>query len=131
MLRQIGLLSSVAFYGMVAAANAASPFDGTYQFSSSAKVSETHINTQGDMGTCPGRQPGPFTVVNGQARYTTETGRQFEGMVGPRGEIDLRFIEPSGGAEMHTIGAIAADGTVQVRQKGGSCSYDFVWRKQP
>jgi hypothetical protein len=33
-------------------------------------------------------------------------------------------------ARMQASGTVDGSGTVHVRQKGSSCSYDFVWQKQ-
>ena len=69
MRRQMGLLSVVGFFGLLASANAqtlsastAGPsFDGTYQAVSSAKVNQMFIAQKGNMGVCPtgcrGRSP--------------------------------------------------------------------------
>jgi hypothetical protein len=126
---QIGLLSIAGFLGLLAAAEAALPFDGIYQFYSAAKVSETSVRKR-DMGVCPDRQPSPLVVVDGLARYTTETGRNLEGQVAQNGVFEMRFINPDGTAPMHVVGTIDGNDIVRVRQKGNSCSYDFVWQKQ-
>jgi hypothetical protein len=140
--KQIGLLSIAGLVGLLAAANAQAPspsaagasFDGTYRFVSSARVNKTYVTKQGQMGQCPDRRAGPLTVVQGQARYTSATGRQLEGTVGPQGELAMRFIAPPTGSgyrplELSVSGSIDATGTARVRQRGSSCSYDFVWRK--
>jgi hypothetical protein len=138
MRRQIGLLSIVGFFGLLAAAadaqtlsssTAAAPFDGTYRFVSSAKVNQTYSTRGGQMGRCPDRMPGPLTIAQGQARYTSATGRQFDGTVGSQGDFAMRLAEPNV-SEMHVSGRIDGTGRIHARQRGNSCSYDFVWQKQ-
>lgn len=126
---KIGLPAIAGIFGLLAAAEAASPFDGTYQFSSSTKVNQAFEN-KGAMGFCPDRRPGPFTVVDGQAQYTTETGSKLAAAVGPNGVFQMRFVNPDGSGPLVIDGAIDNNGIVRVRQKGNSCSYDFVWQKQ-
>ena len=100
MRKQIALLSVVGFFGLLAAANAQSlsalppsaAFDGTYRFVSSAKVNEMYTSMNGGMLPCPDRIPGPLTIAQGEARYTTATGDQLEGTVGPQGELEMRVI---------------------------------------
>ena len=139
MLRQVGLLSIVGFLGFLATASAQTPrattFDGTYQFVSSTKVNQMYTSSKGDMAPCPDRTPGPLTISHGQAQYTTETGYQVQGKVGPNGELDMRHHSVGGGGsrplEMRTAAAqIDNTGTVRARQIGAGCSYDFVWQKQ-
>ena len=139
MKRQMGLLSVVGFFGLLATANAqtlsastAGPsFDGTYQAVSSAKVNQMYIAQKGNMGVCPDRVPGPLTIVQGQARYTDASGDPVDGTVGPQGDLAMRAVEPGGARamELDVRGSIAANGTVRARQQGYSCSYDFVWEK--
>jgi hypothetical protein len=126
---RIGLLSTAGLLGFLAGAEAASSFDGAYQLYSSARLNET-FNTKGATGFCPDRRPGPLTVVQGQARYTTETGRNLEAPVEPNGQFEVRFVEPDGSSPLHVFGAIDGNGTVRARQQGNSCSYDFIWQKQ-
>ena len=141
MRRQIGLLSIVGFFGLIAAANAQTlsaltadtVFDGTYRFVSSTKVTEMYTSPNGGMLPCPDRIPGPLTIVQGQARYTTDSGHQLEGTVGPQGELEMRVMEVGGSRpmELRTSAAqIDAARTVRARQVGGACSYDFVWQKK-
>ena len=125
-----GLLSVSAIFGLLAAAQAASPFDGTYQPYSSTKLTETFVSRGGDMGFCPDRRAGVFTVAEGRARYTTETGRNIEAPVGPNGAFEARSIEADGTGALQVTGTIDGSGTVRARQIGNSCSYDFVWQKQ-
>ena len=75
---QIGLLSLVGLLGLLATADAQTPsrFDGTYRLVSTAKVNQTYTSRGGRMLSCTDRTPGPLTIVNGQAKYTTETGHQ-------------------------------------------------------
>ena len=82
------------------------------------------------MGFCPDRQPGPFTVAQGQARYTTESGRNFNAPVDPNGAFDMRSVDADGSSPIRVTGTIDGNGTVRARQIGNSCSYDFVWQKQ-
>jgi hypothetical protein len=125
----IGLLSIVGFLGVLAAAEAASPFDGTYQVASATKVNETYVSRAGDMGHCPDRKPGPFTVADGLARYTTESGVNLVGQLAPDGQFEMRFVEPDGTSPLRVLGDIDANGRAYARQMGNSCAYDFVWQK--
>jgi hypothetical protein len=142
MRRQLGLLCLVGFFGLLAAANAQTPssstagasFDGTYRFVSSAKVNATFVTRGGHLGQCPERAAGPLTVVRGRARYTSATGRQLKGTVGPQGELAMRLLALPGSngyrpIELIVSGSIDGTGTIRARQKGNSCSYDFVWQK--
>ena len=139
MRKQIGLLSIVGFFGLLAAADAqtqsavtaGAAFDGTYRFVSSAKVNQTYVTRGGKMGQCSDRTPGPLTIAQGQARYVTDTGRQLEGTVGPRGQFEMRLQEPgTNPLEMHVNGKIDNTGMIHAHQRGGSCSYNFVWQKE-
>jgi hypothetical protein len=142
MRRQIGLLWIVGFFGLLAAADAqtpssssaGAPLDGIYRFVSSAKVNKTYVTRGGKMGECPDRAAGPLTIAQGQARYTSATGRQLEGTVGSQGELAMRFLAPpdSNGyrpIELTVSGRIDGTGTVRARQRSNSCSYDFTWQK--
>jgi hypothetical protein len=132
---------SAAFFGLVAAADAqaptptgGSPFDGTYRFVSAAKINKTYVTRGGRIGQCPDRAAGPLTIAQGQARYTSATGRQLEGSVGSRGELAMQFTAPpdSNGyrpIELSVDGSIDGTGTVRARQRSNSCSYNFVWQK--
>ena len=88
------------------------------------------------MLMCPDRTPSPLTIANGQAKYTTESGRELDGTVGPNGALDMRLMAIGGNVhgrptELRTMGAhVDNAGTVHARQIGGSCSYDYVWQKQ-
>jgi len=126
---EIGMLSIAGLLGFLAAAEAASPFDGTYQVSSAAKVTPTYVGRHGDMGVCPDRRPSPFTIVDGLARYTTESGDTLAAQVAPNGQFEMRFVEADGTGPLRVLGAIDASGKVYVRQMGNSCSYDFIWQK--
>ena len=140
---QIGLLSIVGFFGLIAAVDAqtgsastaGTAFDGTYNFVSSAKVNPMHTALNGRMAPCPDRTPGPLTIQNGHARYTAETGHVLLGTIGPSGELDMRMVPTTVGGsrpmEMRSEAAgIDSAGTVSLRQVGAGCSYDFVWQKQ-
>ena len=143
MRRQIGLLSIVGFFGLLATANAQTPpastagtkFDGTYRLVSTAKVNPMYTSSKGDMAPCPDRKPGSLTIVQGQAGYTTGTGYELQGPVGPNGELEMRLMAVGGGGsrplEMRATAAeIDSTGTVRVRQTGCACSHDYVWQKQ-
>jgi hypothetical protein len=140
---QIGLLSLVGLLSLLATADAQTPprsaaitaFDGTYRLVSTAKVNQTYRSRAGQMLLCSDRTPGPLTIVNGHAKYTTETGNELDGTVGPNGGLDLRFMTGAGNVhgrpmEMRTTAQIDSTGTVHAHQRGGSCSYDYVWQKQ-
>jgi hypothetical protein len=143
MRRQIGLLWIVGSLGLLGAAaaqtpspsNAGAAFDGTYRIVSSARVNKGYVTRGGQMGQCPNRTAGPLTIAQGQARYTSATGRQFEGTVGPQGELTMRIIAPpnSGGGyrpvELVVSGIVDNTGTARARQLSNSCSYHFTWRK--
>jgi hypothetical protein len=136
----VGLLYLVAFCALPASAEAQTPspspavtvFDGRYAFLSSAKVNETYTGRAARYRECPDRTAGPLTVVNGRAQY--RSGLQFEGTVGPQGELTMRAetvpVHLRGGTgELTLSGRIDANGIVQARQTGYACAYDFVWRK--
>jgi hypothetical protein len=140
---RIGLLSVVGFFGLLATANAqttststaATAFDGTYRFVSSAKVNPMYTAMNGRMAPCPDRTPGPLTIQNGQARYTAESGHELQGAVGPNGELEMRMTPVTvGGSRPMEMRAAAAEidsaGTVRLRQVGSACAHDFVWQKQ-
>jgi hypothetical protein len=138
MRRQIGLLWIVGFLGSVAAADAqtppspaGTPFDGTYRFVSSAPVNKTFMTRKGQVGQCPDRTAGPLTVAQGQARYTSATGYQLQGTIGPQGELAMRSAGPgiSRPIELSVSGRVDGTGTVRARQRSNSCSYDFVWQR--
>jgi len=127
---KIGVMAIAGFLALLAPAEAQIAFDGTYQLSSSSKLSATFVSRQGDTGLCPDRRPGPLTIVNGLVRYTTETGRTISGLMRPNGDFEINSIEPDGSSPLRVGGIIDNNGTVRVRQIGNSCSYDFVWQKQ-
>jgi hypothetical protein len=68
MQRQIGLLSIIGFFSLLATADAQTPsastagakFDGTYRLVSSMKVNPMYTSSKGDMAPCPDRTPGPL-----------------------------------------------------------------------
>jgi len=68
MQKNIGWLSVVGFFGLLAAANAQSPppavigssYDGTYRLVSSANVNATYTSRKGQTASCPGRRAGPL-----------------------------------------------------------------------
>src|SRR5215212_8904768 len=93
---QIGLLSIAGFLGLVTISEAATPFEGTYQLASSTKVVETFMDRGGNMGFCEDRRPSVFTVVDGRAQYTTETGVKLEAPVESNGQFEMRYVSASG-----------------------------------
>jgi hypothetical protein len=140
MIKTIGLLSIAGFLGLHAVADAQTSapsatiasLDGAYAYVSSAKVNQTYVSRGGTTGFCPDRAPGPLTIGQGRARYATETGLQVDGTVGPGGELAMRSVTagPSRPIELRVSGRIDGSGTVRARQRGNSCSYDFVWQKR-
>ena len=108
------------------------PFDGTYAPVSSTKLSQTSVTRGGDLGVCPDAMPGPLTISQGQVSYVGATGRQLVGTVTPEGQLSIRVMEARDSTpfEMDVNGTIDTAGTVHARQRGRSCSYDLVWRKQ-
>ncbi|MGH7048165.1 MAG: hypothetical protein ACREE2_17455 [Stellaceae bacterium] len=129
--------------GLTAAANAQTPpasagtvFDGTYTPVSATKVTPTYTTRGGQMFQCPDLAAGPLVVAQGRASYTTATGHQLAGTVGPQGQLAMGSQAPpsSGGGyrpvETNVTGSIAASGYARVRQIGNSCSYDFLWQKE-
>jgi hypothetical protein len=135
---QIGLLRIVGLFGLLAAVDAqtplsatATPFDGTYRFISSAKVNQMYTTKKGLTAQCPDRTPGPLTVVQGRARYTTATGYRLRGRVGSQGELAMRAAGPGGSRpiEINLNGRIDDTGTVRARQISNACNYDYVWQR--
>jgi hypothetical protein len=145
MKRGIGWLWIIGFFGSLVAADAQAPLpspagaanDGKYQFVSATKVNETYTTRAGRLGRCgDARSVGPLTIVNGQARYSNGRRYQFEGTVGPRGELAMRLVPTPGnkntpGIEIIASGSVGGNGAVRARQSGNLCSYDLVWRKEP
>ncbi len=139
MRRHVGLFSTVALVGSLAAADAQTPppstagaaFDGTYRLVSSARVNQTFMTRKAQVGECPDRRPGPLTVVRGQARYTSATGYPLAGTVGPQGELAMRASGPgqSQPIEITVSGTIDRASTVRARQTSNACNYDFVWQR--
>jgi hypothetical protein len=136
-----GWLGFAGVFGLLAAANAQMPpastaYDGTYAPVSSAKVTATYTTQSGQTGFCPELTAGPLTVAGGRVQYTTATGHQLVGTVGPQGQLTLGSqAPPSSGAGYRPVvtnvsGGIDPGGTARARQIGNSCSYDFVWQKQ-
>ena len=82
------------------------------------------------MGHCPDRKPGPLHVVAGKAYYTMASGHRIAAMVGPQAELEMKMSTPGTNTlEMHAAGGIDNTGTAHLRQRGNSCSYDFVWKR--
>ena len=142
--KSIGWLSIVGFFGLAAAANAQAPspsgagtqFDGDYALVSSTTVTPTYRTRGGQMGQCADRTAGPLTIAQGEAQYTTATGYRLQGPVGPQGQLAMRSLTPPGSNGYQPLdiivnGRVDAAGTARARQISNSCSYDFVWRKQP
>ena len=139
--RPIGLLSSVGFFGLLAAANAQTApapiaFDGTYRPVSWTKANAMYTDKTGRTAPSPNRRPGPLHIANGEVRYTTASGYKLRGTVGPQGELAMGLVAPgnarSAGAtslNLNTNGQIDSTGTAHVHQSGASCSYDFVWQR--
>ena len=150
MQKHIGWLWIVGFFALLPASgaqNAAPPsvntqFDGTYAFVSQTNVNETFFTAQTEhVRRClrPPLKTEPLTVVNGEARYTSPKGLQFEGTVGPQGELTMR-VPPaiSGrcggcgpGIEETLYGRIGGNGMIRGRRTGYNCSYDIVFQKEP
>ena len=140
MTSQIGVLSIVGFFGLLAAANAqtAPPagtrtgFDGKYRLVSSAPVNPMYTSYNGQMGMCPQRKPGPLHIAGARVHYTNGTGYRFDGTVGPQGELTMQseMVGSSRPTRMQASGTVDGSGTVHLRQEGSSCSYDFVWQIQ-
>ncbi len=125
---RIGLLFSVGFVGLLAAANAqtsssasaSTQLDGTYAFVSSAKVNETWMSWDSRMGRCQDLQTvRPLIIAKGQARLNDRL-RSVEGTVGPRGDLVMRADKLAthgvAGYEQAVNGTIDASGTVRARQ---------------
>jgi hypothetical protein len=125
------ILPLAAFVALQAAAAHGQSFDGTYRLVAAAPVSATYTSKGGQTAPCPGRNAGPLTIAQGQARYTTETGREVTGTVGPQGELTMRSVSPgdSRPIELATEGRVNIGGTIRARQRGFSCSYDFTWQR--
>ena len=139
-----GWLSLVGFFGLAVAADAQTPlsqtagsqFDGTYALVSSTKLTETFIVPEsGRMRPCPDWQVGPLTIVRGQAKVSfvsTSHGvhADFDGMVGSKGELVIRSVNPAYDAPAERLlnGRIDGAGTVRARLITG-CKFDYVWRK--
>jgi hypothetical protein len=144
MQKSVGWLWVVGFFGLLAAAaNAQTPppstagptFDGTYALVSSTKVNQAYTTRGGRLFQCPPLSAGPLTVAQGRASYTTATGHQLTGTVGPQGQLAMGSVAaPSSGGgyrpvETNVRGSVEANGYARARQMGNSCSYDFLWQK--
>jgi hypothetical protein len=87
---QVGLLSIVGFFSLLATADTQTPlasaaetsFDGTYRLVSSQRVNRLYTSDNGQMAQCPNRRPGPLHVVGNRVDYTSATGYQLEGIGG-------------------------------------------------
>ncbi|HUC10481.1 MAG TPA: hypothetical protein VL985_08650 [Stellaceae bacterium] len=146
MSRIAGSFCLVGLLTLFTAANAQSPpplgagsaFDGTYRLVSSTNVNTTYTDRNGRMAQCPSRRPGPLHIVDGRVRYTNATGYKLKGTVGPQGELAMSLLAPPNSSNagsqplnLSVRGQIDSAGTAHLRQISNSCSYDFVWQKQP
>lgn len=134
--RHIGLLWTVWFFGLLAAAHAQSPssstagtaFDGTYAFVSAANVNATYTTRSGRMQRCAVYKGPSLIILNGQARL-----RLARGTVGQQGDLAMRYSAPAtrgeGVYEIAASGSIDGAGTLRARWRNYSCSYDVVWQK--
>ena len=142
MQKHIGWLWIVGFFCLLGASDAQTPsppaanrqFDGTYAFVSSTQVNETYRDFHNRELQCrAARGAGPLTIANGQARYTGLGGREFEGTVGPRGELAMRSTAAAAvkkdwlPGEVIVSGRIDDQGTIRARRTGWYCRYDFIW----
>ena len=150
MTKNIGWLAIVGIFSLFAAAEAqtvapsiaTTAFDGMYTLVSSTPANYGGL-ANGDpylkaAYQCPrDARPGPLTIERGQARFSNATtGNQYEGTVGPQGELAMRLINtgawPEGvmpGNEIIVSGRIDRDGTARARTVSRACTYDLVWRK--
>ncbi len=115
-------------------------YDGTYNFVSQVKLNETFMTTgSGRIRRCsdPPLKTRPLRIANGQARYTSPRGLQFEGWVGQEGDLEMRILPtPSGvsgrgspGIEETLDGKIDRNGSIRARRIGYNCSYLIVFQK--
>jgi hypothetical protein len=116
---RIGLLSIAGLLGLLASAEAASPFDGTYQLYSSTKITESFVSRGGNVGFCPDRKPGALTVVDGRARYISESGANLDAPVQSNGQFETGFV----GADGSGFGS-APHYRRDRRQRHGTCAPD-------
>ena len=140
MYRQITALAILGWCGFHGAAFAQAPspvtatgrFDGTYQVVSSTRVNQSFVQRGGTIGFCPEATPGPLTIAENRLSYTTASGRRLDGTVGPNGAIEIQYSAPTTyqPTRVNVRGFVDGSGTVRVRQKGNSCSYDIVWQKR-
>jgi hypothetical protein len=140
------LLWIAGFFGLVAAANAQTPspptattqYDGTYAFVSATKVNETWRDYHNREYPCgyPAKGGLVITIANGHARHTGARGREFEGTVGPQGELFMRSApEPvvggtQPGDERIFSGRIDGTGMLHTRLMTYFCNWDLIWRKE-
>lgn len=125
--------STAAYAQTSSSSTPVTKYDGTYALVSLTKLHETYAQ----LGTnwirrCPTPKPGSLIIVNGQARYTTSSGKESEGTVGSQGELAMQSSAPSkyaGPSEIATHGRINGDGTVTARRMSNGCSYDLIWQK--
>jgi len=135
----VGILgySAAAIAQTPPASTAGTRFDGKYAFVSATKLNDTYTTPSGRMGQCTDPRIAPLIIVNGQARRYSKAGVvTFEGTVGGRGELTMRFAAAPTkfgampGIERIVNGRIDEDGTVRARQISRGCNYDIVWRKE-
>jgi hypothetical protein len=121
---------------------AGTQFDGTYAFISAAKVNETYRDFDNREHQCGNPRAGPLTVVNGEARFKGHGGRfkgsggrEFEGTVGPRGELAMRSVATSANksallpSTIMVTGSIDDHGTIRALWTSWYCQHDFIWQK--
>lgn len=144
MQKHLGWLWLLGFCGLIASADAqtSSPpiintqYDGVYKFVSGTTINETWVMPGTErIFPCGYQGGGPLIVSHSQARYPTPA-RDFEGTVGPHGELTIQAAsEPApsvgrGPGSLRTIsGAIDGRGTVRARLMNGRCNYDLIWQK--
>ena len=130
----IGVLAFLAASGAAAQSYpvAGGAFDGTYGFVSGQTLTQTFTDRHGRTGYCPEQRPGPLMVSQGQAWYTTGSGRQIVGTINPQGGIAMQVSAPGQGRtlEVQVGGAVDTAGTARLHQMGNSCSYYFTWQRQ-
>ncbi len=141
MQRRVYWVCAVVFFALTTAAIAQTPsaptpvtkYNGIYAFMSLTKVKETYTDTVGRLKPC-GDLPRPTSLIvaNGRARFNRQ-----EGMVGTRGELELRNVSPAPvghagfmpGWDVLTSGRIDENGTARAGWSDYDCSYDLIWRK--
>lgn len=146
MRKDAGWLWIAGFLGSLAAANAqtqppsapVTAFDGTYAFISATNINDIFVPIGNEHPFPCGhlQRRGPLIIVKGEAQHSGPH-RDFEGTIGPRGELTMRAApEPtklaggSPGIERTINGRIDGNGTVRARFMDKLCNYELVWQKQ-